>query len=173
MKAMNLAFPSPSVPASSTGSRQVSPADLNSLPVFANLDSKFLEGVAAAAEYVSFQPGEILLAQGDIADRMYAIVGGRVRVDRNLSDSRLLIAEVGAGEVIGFSWLFTPEKVHFNVRCVEPVTAIAINAALLRKQCEACTSVGYQVAVRVGEAMVKRLEFLVALIAGEKHPSDL
>lgn len=167
MKATS-AFHSPPVPRPSAGEgARVSAEDLAALPLFVNLGEEFLRQVARDSKYTHFSAGQLLLSQGEIPEALFAIISGRARVDCNLPDVRLLIGEFGPGSVLGFSWMFVPEKVQFNVRAAEPVTAVMISGSALRELCENDPASGYRIAVRMGHELFKRLHSLVEMIGGE------
>src|SRR5687768_14026410 len=50
---------------------------------------------------VSFQPGEVVFAEGDASDLAYLIVRGRVSIQIGDGASRRFLAEFGPGEVFG------------------------------------------------------------------------
>jgi len=141
--------------------------NLGTLPLFANLSADFLGLVSQHARYAHFSPGHVLLSQGEIPESLFVILTGHARVDCNMPDIRLPIGEFGPGDVLGFSWLFAPQKVQFNVRAAEEITAVVISGSALREICETDSASGYQVAVRMGHELLKRLHALVAKVGGE------
>lgn len=140
--------------------------ELIKLPFFAGFDPKALEEIAAYAKYAHFESGAEILAQGDAADRFYVLESGKVRITCNLPDIRLNVEDVGPGGVVGFSWLFTPEKVHFSAKALEPVKAIFVYGTLLRSRFAESPQLGYELAIRTGKVMLERLESVVEMIGG-------
>src|SRR5881394_810514 len=54
-----------------------------------------------------FKAGELILQEGDPANRFYLIQQGRVALESFISDKgNTPIQTIGAGEVLGWSWLF-------------------------------------------------------------------
>jgi HEAT repeat protein len=72
---------------------------LRQTPVFSGLAPAMLEVVAAACEEESFGKGDVLDVEGAVADTMFIIVDGSVRILRG--PSRRQIAVRGPGEVLG------------------------------------------------------------------------
>lgn len=50
---------------------------------------------------VSFAPGEVILRQGESAERFFIIKSGRVRLSRDVDGGSQELAEMGPGEVVG------------------------------------------------------------------------
>ena len=44
-----------------------------------------------------------------------------------------IIATLGAGELLGLSWLFRPHKWRVSTRACEPTTTIVLHGAILRE----------------------------------------
>jgi hypothetical protein len=174
-EAMKTILPAPSTAPNAGGSSQpeldgraLRPDELAKFRFFAGLEKETLERIAAHTKYTHFNAGDIIVAQGDAADRFYIIESGHVRIDCNLSDIRLAIEEIGPGDVVGFSWLFMPEKVHFTARAMEPVTAVLVYGTVLRSECAKEPGLGYELAIRTGNVMLERLESIVAMIGGDR-----
>ena len=116
-----------------------------------------LEGCGLA--YISFEPGDKLVREGKIADACFLIDRGDVAlamyVDR--AESRTLQI-VHAGEIVGWSWLLPPYLGTSEASALAPVTALRIDAALLREKMEGDRGFGYAMLVRVCNVAVSRLE---------------
>lgn len=153
-------------------SRLLRPDELPEFAFFEGLEKQELERIAEYAKYTHFEAGDEILTQGDAADRFYVILSGRVRLTCNLPDVRLTVKELGPGDVVGFSWLFTPEKVHFNAYALEPVKAVFIYGTLLRTQFQDAPGLGYKLAVKTGRAMLERFEAVIDMIGGAPFVED-
>ena len=77
----------------------VSIALLRSLPLFRPLPIQALEGVAATAAELSVPAGEVVVREGELGDRYYAIVDGEVQVTRRGDLVGLLARGEGFGEI--------------------------------------------------------------------------
>ena len=69
-----------------------------------------------------------------------------------------MIETIGAGDLLGWSWMFPPYVWHFTARAVEPTTAIVFYGTILREYCERDHSLGYELLKRISAVMVKRLQ---------------
>jgi CRP/FNR family cyclic AMP-dependent transcriptional regulator len=111
------------------------------------------------AMFIKFEPGELLLREGDPANRFYLILRGKVSVESYLSNRGVTpIQTLAGGEVLGWSWLFPPYYWHFDARAVELTEAVFLHGTPLRDECEADHDLGYELVKRMAEVMVKRLQ---------------
>ena len=60
---------------------------------------------------------------------------GSARI-RGLLWRAALIETIGAGDLLGWSWMFPPYVWHFTARAIEPTTAIFFYGSILREYCE-------------------------------------
>jgi cAMP-dependent protein kinase regulator len=58
-------------------------AELRELPVFSGLDSEQLTAILEHGEWITANPGEDLVTQGEPGDRFYAIGSGRAEILRD------------------------------------------------------------------------------------------
>lgn len=107
----------------------------------------------------SFEAGSLIFHEGDPANRFYLIQEGKVALETMAREGeRALIQTIGAGDVLGWSWLFSPYYWQFDARVVEPVKAIFFYATPLREECEADHDLGYELMKRMAGVMLKRLQ---------------
>ncbi|MBI3418108.1 MAG: Crp/Fnr family transcriptional regulator [Verrucomicrobia bacterium] len=127
----------------------------------------FLRGLAPAhantladnAMFVSWKSGEMIFREGDPANRFYLIQNGRVALESVRRDQPpRLIQHIGAGDVLGWSWLFPPYYWHFDAQATEPTTAIFFYGTRLREQCEQDHELGYELMKRMAAVVIQRLQ---------------
>jgi CRP/FNR family transcriptional regulator, cyclic AMP receptor protein len=139
----------------------------------------FLEGMAREhlrllsefAVPANFAEQELIFRQGEPANRFYLIqAGGVFLTSRVPGCGQITIQTIGAGEALGWSWLFEPYRWHFDAWADEPTRALNFDAILLRKQCKEDPKLGYELMTRVSGVVVQRLQAtrlrLLAAIAG-------
>ena len=128
-------------------------------PLFAGLEPSAVELVADCAVNAVFDAGRLLIAEGDDADTLYLMRRGTVTIElHDPGRPQRVVERVGPGAVVGWSWLFPPYRWRFDVRADGPVGAIAVDAACLRAKAEAQPAFGYHLALRLGGAMLERLD---------------
>ena len=128
-------------------------------PFFKDLDPRHLGVVVGCAKNVRFDEGSALFREDDEANEFYLIREGLVSLDvYEPPRPPISIQTIGAGDVVGWSWLFPPYRWYFSARIVEPVRAIAFDAKCLRTKCELDHDLGYELMKRVAQIMVERLQ---------------
>src|ERR1051326_1919032 len=105
----------------------------------------FLEGMSPhqlrllcdCAMAAHFTANELIFREGDPANRFYLLQSGSVALESQVQGkSRALIQTIGAGDILGWSWLFPPYVWHFDARAIEPTDAVFIYGTPLREECE-------------------------------------
>jgi CRP/FNR family transcriptional regulator, cyclic AMP receptor protein len=128
-------------------------------PVFEGLQAAELALVAGCASNVVFDAGDRLFREGDPADAFYLVRHGLVALDTYVPNrGQLTIDTVGAGEIVGWSWLLPPYRWHFTGRAVEQVRAVHFDGACLRGKCDDDRGLGYDLLMRFAQVLVTRLQ---------------
>jgi len=129
------------------------------LPTFAGLEPEQLELIAGCGANRVFEAGEHLAHEGDPADAFYVIRHGRVALEVAAPGrGALMIATLGEGSVVGWSWLFPPHRWSFDARALETTRTVAFDGACLRGKCEADKALGYELMQRFAAVMLDRLQ---------------
>ena len=127
--------------------------------VFCDLEPAYRKLIAGCARNRVFHGGEMLMKEGDDANEFFAIRKGQVVLAVHMHDrGEVAIETLGAGEIIGLSWLFPPYKVQFDARAVGTVNVIAFDGACLRGKCEADPALGYDLMKRFTRIVTSRLQ---------------
>ena len=128
-------------------------------PFLAGMNRKQLALLTDCAMVVQFKKGQVIFREGESANRFYLIETGKVILESSgaLGD-RVVIDTIGAGDLLGWSWMFPPYVWHFTARATEPTAAIFFYGTILREYCERDHSLGYELFKRMGAVMIKRLQ---------------
>ena len=142
---------------------EIDPTILAAQPFLKGLPERLLNLLAAEAMPVDFKPGVQIFSAGGPANRFYLLISGEVVLESSgdqRDDERkpVVIGTVGAGEVLGWSWLFPPYYWMYEARAVTPVRAIFFYGSRLREQCETDHELGYQLMKRTSEVVIGRLQ---------------
>jgi CRP-like cAMP-binding protein len=133
---------------------------LADVPLFAGLSDDRLALLAGCAGNVHFDAGAQLFREGDEADTFYVVRHGDIAIETFVpSRGPVTIETLGAGEAVGWSWLFAPYRWHFDARALSAVRATAFDGACLRGKCEADPAVGYELMGRFAQLMIERLQW--------------
>jgi CRP/FNR family transcriptional regulator, cyclic AMP receptor protein len=132
---------------------------LGELPTFAGLDPGYLEFIAGCGANRVFEAGEHLAREGDPANSFFVIRHGRIALEVAAPGrGELMIATLGEGSVVGWSWLFPPHRWSFDARALEQTRTVAFDGACLRGKCEQDKSLGYELMQRFAAIMLERLQ---------------
>ena len=128
-------------------------------PVLAGMNHTQLTLLTDCAVARHFNTGQTILREGDFANGFYLIETGSVALgsEAGLGES-IVIQTIGAGDLLGWSWMFPPYVWQFTARAVEPTTVLFFYAAILREYCEKDHSLGYELLKRISAVMVTRLQ---------------
>lgn len=132
---------------------------LEAQPFLKGLNSHQLDLLAENSMLAEFKAGGRVLDEGGIANRFYLILAGQVELESPLPDGGAIrIQTIGAGDVLGWSWLFPPYYWQFDARAVTPTKAIFFYGTRLRELCEEDHDLGYELMKRVSEVVIQRLQ---------------
>jgi CRP-like cAMP-binding protein len=129
------------------------------VPLFQGLDAVTTDLIAGCGRNIAVAEGEYLFRAGDPADEFFVVRAGSVALDVFVpARGPLAIETIGAGDVVGWSWLFPPYRWHFDARAVGPVRATAFDGACLRGKLDADPALGYELMGRFAQVMIERLQ---------------
>ncbi|MFF4804333.1 cyclic nucleotide-binding domain-containing protein [Streptomyces sp. NPDC001351] len=110
------------------------------------------------AHDVRYPSGTRLFNEGGRADHFWIIASGTVALDMRVPGRRAAVIEtLGAGELLGWSWLYEPHMWRFGARTVGSMRAYEFDADAVRSMCETDPEMGRSIALWVGETVVRRL----------------
>jgi CRP/FNR family cyclic AMP-dependent transcriptional regulator len=128
-------------------------------PFLRGLEPRYLALLVGCAANVRFEAGDYIFREGEEADRFYIIRHGKVALELFTPErGALTIQTLGAGDVLGWSWLFPPYRWRFEARALELTRAIALDGACLRRKCDEDHSLGYELVKRFAHVIVERLQ---------------
>ncbi|MDM8355492.1 cyclic nucleotide-binding domain-containing protein [Pandoraea communis] len=128
-------------------------------PFFAGLDSAHSRLISGCARNHRFGTGHFLFREGEPANEFFLIRHGKVALEIFAPGrAPIIVATLGAGEIVGVLWLVPPYRWTFNARAVELTRAIGMDARCLRDKCEADHDLGYALMKRFVPIFVKRLD---------------
>jgi CRP/FNR family transcriptional regulator, cyclic AMP receptor protein len=127
-------------------------------PFFQGLAADDLRLLVGCASNVRFVPDEVIAREGNLANRFYLIREGKVALELFVPErGSVMMATVGAGEILGWSWLVPPFIWRFDARAIEMTRAIALDGECLRAKCDANPRLGYELLKRVAGVFADRL----------------
>lgn len=128
-------------------------------PLFLGMKPEHLALLVEGARSAELNAGEMLFREGEPASRFYVIESGKVVLEAHEpADGTLPVQTVGAGEVVGWSWMFPPFVWHLQARAVEPTRLVVLDGAHLLVAAERDREFGYDLMKRVVQVIIHRLQ---------------
>ncbi|MEV7285183.1 cyclic nucleotide-binding domain-containing protein [Streptomyces sp. NPDC093252] len=111
------------------------------------------------AHEVSFAEDTRIFEAGGNADRFWVLRSGAVSLTQQVtSHQRVTVASLGAGDLLGWSWLFPPYRWDFGAEAFSPVRAYEFEAGAVLVLCEEDPELGMTLIRNVAEILAHRLE---------------
>jgi CRP-like cAMP-binding protein len=128
-------------------------------PFLKGMNRHHIELLALCATPTDFDAGQMIFQEGDSANGLYLIETGNVALEGRRKDGKNVVVDnVGAGEPLGWSWLFPPYLWHFDARATKACTALCLSGILLRQHRDDDLSFSHELLKRTSEVMVRRLQ---------------
>jgi CRP-like cAMP-binding protein len=133
--------------------------ELLSAPPFDRLTPEQLTAVAALARDVTFPAGVTIFSDDQPATGCWLLRSGRVALGTEVPGRGLVVVHtLGAGELLGWSWLVPPHRWHFTATTSIAVSAVEFDTARLRALADGDPAIGYPLALGLLETVVARLQ---------------
>ncbi|RPJ22949.1 MAG: cyclic nucleotide-binding domain-containing protein [Desulfobacteraceae bacterium] len=111
---------------------------LESSEFFRGLDRKDIEKIAGLCRDETFQPGQVIIRQGDTGDHVYIIAEGQVTLERTVDlgtrKGNVVIGIIGKGRAFG-CWstlLGISHSFLSSASCQKPTKAVLFNGTEIR-----------------------------------------
>lgn len=134
-------------------------AAINAHPFFLGIAPRYRRLVCECAVETSFDAGTYIFHAGEPASQFYLLNSGRVALEISAAPrGPLLIDTLESGDVLGWSWLFSPYIWHFDAHVLLPTHAIEIDGTFLRTQAQKDHQFGYELMMRFTQLLIERLQ---------------
>ncbi|MFJ4314223.1 cyclic nucleotide-binding domain-containing protein [Streptomyces lavendulae] len=134
------------------------PGELPGDGLFAALAVEHRGRLMELARDVELPGATRIFEEGEEADRFWVIRSGTVALDVHLPGrGRAVVETVGAGSLLGWSWLCPPRQWHLAAETREPVHAWEFDAVAVRELCAEDTALGLALVTVVAETIGDRL----------------
>jgi CRP-like cAMP-binding protein len=102
--------------------------------IFQGVEPAAAQALAASLETVDFPRGHVVFAEGEIGDRLYIIVNGKVKIGRRSPDGREnLLAVFGPSDMFGELSVFDPGPRTSSATTVTEVRTLTMDRPALRE----------------------------------------
>ena len=103
---------------------------LKRIPLFARIEPSKLKLLAFTSERLTFQPGQLLMKQGDMGDAAYVIMDGKVDIIIDTPGGPLKVAELGKNAFVGEMAILCDVPRTASVAATEACTTLKISKDL-------------------------------------------
>jgi CRP/FNR family cyclic AMP-dependent transcriptional regulator len=137
----------------------ISPERLRAYPYFAGASEESLRELAMATEELTFQEGQVLFREDQVADRLYILIRGEVDIQYELNTGEhRTVDTVVAGDVLVWSALVRPYRTTALAIARRTSEVIAVDSRELRELCERDRDLGFSLMTEIAQAASHRLE---------------
>jgi len=128
-------------------------------PFFRGFDRDFVGAIEEGSVDTTYEPGELIVREGEVADHFHLIYHGKVALEVSGPDwVRRTVQTVGGGEVLGWSWVSSPYLWQFDGRALKETRVVSLEASVLRNALEGRPAEGYRFLLRLLPVIGHRLE---------------
>jgi len=128
-------------------------------PFFRGMTPAWVETVSRGSVDATYDPGELIVREGEIANRLYLVFHGEISVEvSGPSGRRWTVQTIGPGEVVDWPAVVAPHVWRFDGRAVRETRVVSVDAPVLRRALESHPTEGYRFLARLIPAIGRRLE---------------
>ena len=132
------------------------PTALRLLPA---LSPEHRERLMSVAREVSFPADGQIFEAGGTADRFWVVRSGTVSLFQQvIAGRRITVAQLGPGDLLGWSWLFRPHTWDFGAEAFSRVRAYEFDAAVVRGLFDQDPTLVLSLTRTIGAILAHRLE---------------
>lgn len=102
---------------------------LSKVPLFRGLQPKQLKTLARWTATRTYQPGQVIVREGQIGLGLYCIQSGRVKVTKSGAGDERELRQMGPGESFGEISLLDDQPRSATITAIEPTTAVLLDKA--------------------------------------------
>ncbi len=139
---------------------------LRNIPLFTGLPTARLKLIAYTAEVVHFEPGEVIVQQGDPAEAVYIIAEGEVEILLAALDGHTMrLGTVGRHSLLGEIAVLCNGRRTATAQAKDRVVTLKIEAKVFLDLLRQSPEIGMQVM----KILAERLERSTAFLQQHKH----
>jgi CRP-like cAMP-binding protein len=127
-------------------------------PLFAGLAIPFRQILAECAMRADFEAGDMVVEAGQPASCIYLVIHGSIDLETPELQTPARVQTIGAGDILGWSWLFPPYYWHFNAVAREPTRTIFFYGSRLSQQCDRNREFGYELIKGMSQILIAHLQ---------------
>jgi CRP/FNR family transcriptional regulator, cyclic AMP receptor protein len=133
-------------------------ASLPEHPLFQGMGERDRHILAECSMQATFEAGAMVVETGEPANCFYLVIQGRIGLETPGARLPLRVQTLGAGDVLGWSWLFPPYYWYFNAVAEERTETIFFFGSRLLQECERNHDFGFELFKRMSHILISRLQ---------------
>lgn len=126
-------------------------------PLLANFNANELTLLSSFGDSRSYQPGDVVIRQGDENDNLYLVLKGKLEVLQEVDDVDQVVAVLEAGDSLGEVSIFDPGPASATVRAGSDSEVWLITRDSLERLHTANPKVAYRLLTRITTCLSKRM----------------
>jgi CRP/FNR family transcriptional regulator, cyclic AMP receptor protein len=127
-------------------------------PLFEGMGERHRHILAECSMQATFEAGDMVVETGDPANCFYLVVNGLITLETLGAQSPMRVQRIGAGDVLGWSWLFPPYCWHFTAVAEERTETVFFYGSRLLQACDRNHDFGYELFKRMSFILISRLQ---------------
>ena len=132
---------------------------LHELPYLQGLEQRYIQWIADHSRIQKLESQETIFTRDTPAETFYIIFSGEVEIGiPSLFGAPLVLQRLKSNDVLGWSWLISPYKWHFEAVAATKAELICVDGVGLRELCDSNPDFGYQILKRFSKLMMERLD---------------
>ncbi len=141
----------------------LSKENLRKIVILENLTDDMLEKLIPIANTVSFNKGDTIFKEGDIADKFFMLKKGKVLLEKRVSEKiTVSIGSIKQGYSFGWSAILDGESYSNDTVCAEKSEAICFSRENILDIINKDHSLGYKLTMQILEIIKTRLDYRTA-----------
>ena len=150
---------------------------LRACELFVGLSDEEMAQFASIAAEESYEPGDLICAEREMADRLFILSKGCVQVHIRLRSAlepggETTIEEVEPGRIFGWSSLVKQRRFTASARALTPATVIVLHADDLNALFDRDAHVGFVVMKQLAEVIASRLRHTREVCEAQGTPEE-
>jgi len=131
---------------------------LSEHPIFHGLPFMTISDMIGCASEKTISRGSTVFLEGEDANYCYILLSGSVELSIHTHNrGPIVVQTLQGGDVLGWSWLFSPFIWHFDALAKKKTNVIRLDAKCIRKKCKDNPELGYELMGRFSKVMLERL----------------
>jgi len=126
-------------------------------PLLANFNANELTLLSSFGDSRSYQPGDVVIRQGDENDNLYLVLKGKLEVLQEVDGADQVVAVLEAGDSLGEVSIYDPGPASATVRAASDSEVWLITRDSLDRLHTASPKVAYRLLTRITTCLSKRM----------------